>query len=137
MPFMLCLRLCHLFNYMNYKPTIKWIFVNQYVLCILSGFFDISGRVTCKLSPRMTDWTKDEVKLWLVQIGLQEATANHFDEVDGKEIERFTEEDLVKSFNLKKGELRTILYSRHERLEKERVAQLDEKVKGEIFHTGK
>ena len=76
----------------------------------------------------MADWTIDDVKLWLVQINLRESTADQFHEVDGKALQRFTEEDLVSRFDLRKGELRNILYSKRDRLQKEPVAPPGKKV---------
>ncbi|XP_033639006.1 uncharacterized protein LOC117299565 [Asterias rubens] len=75
------------------------------------------------LPPDMRKWTTDEVRRWLLYIGIPGVSVSHFvsEETDGDDLAKYSDSDLGEKFMLSKNLRELILTSRNSLLEKVRA----------------
>ena len=98
-----------------------WILNKQHLIVNFTVTF-IPEPTQQKLPKRMSDWTIEHVKCWLLDIGVPDSVAEQLfeEEIDGKTLETYTRETLMEDFEMKKGKVRLILDRKEKWLQSEK-----------------
>ena len=95
-----------------FSQVIRFYFLDHYHLS--RSIYDFSEKDTLEIPPSMKNWEEDDVRKWLLHIGLPGPLVSRFyaARVVGNKLARFSDEDLLRDFQLSKNDRELILCSR-------------------------
>ncbi|XP_070551109.1 sterile alpha motif domain-containing protein 9-like [Ptychodera flava] len=111
------LQICIIMDQMMYNRGLQF-FATQ----------DNLAKLSSRRPKKMKDWNAKDVRDWLNEIGIDTKYVKRIyeEEITGPVLMMYREKDLEADFNLKKGALRNIMYSRENQIENEARQSLQE-----------